>query len=472
MTRKAGMVSGRLAPEIGCEIGDSVRDDLSVQLADKTREGKPKTWIQVAKSGDYKGHPAGEFSFGPKQYEEMVRNFKAHQSKPPLDFEHASEAVDGGVYQHGAPANGFIIDLRYDADRMDALVEWVEESEGCQYVRSGQYRYISPAVNFAAKDRVNGKKIGAMLTSVALTNRPYLDGMDRVAAKDGATPVALADGADDAADSGMLATDGPFDHAKYKACQACNRLNDVASKACVKCGEEMGDDEGGDEQAGSMSAAKATASAAALAKSRLCAADRRSVTAMRARSFDALIQNVCEEVCEAIGWDAWVVEVFDGFAIFRHKERLFKIGYRIVDGDEVELESTATEVERDYVPMEGGAEMKLLLTALGLNESANEAAAVDAVATIKASAAAAASAQKALLTAKSAMGLPATATDEDVISKVTELTAASSQIVTLRSDLDAAKAEIERRDSIALNARVETVIKYGATYGFGFPDTP
>jgi hypothetical protein len=478
MAAKAQFITGHLAPELNQEIGDSVRDDLIVQCADKALVGKPKTWIQVAKTGVYKGHPAGEFEFGLKQYKEMADNFASQQSKPPLDFEHASEAIDGGVYQHGAPASGFIIELRYDEFRMEALVEWNQNSEGCQYVRGGEYRYISPAVQFAARDRVTGKKIGAMLTSVALTNRPFLDGMDRVTAKQAEAAIAMAKKNDAAA---VAATDDVAPVAAsnvYKMCKMCGTVNTKDATKCVKCDGDLGDDEGGDEQAGMMSARNVAMRRVfvddAVKKSLACS-DKRALIKLRDISLSDICQEVCEHVYDALGWNARVVEIFDDYAIVNHKDRLFKIGFKVVDGGDVELDATATQVERDYVPMEGGAEMKLLLTALELNESANETAAVAAVTALKASAATAAvgaAAQKALLTAKSAMGLPATATDEDVIAKVVELKAAESQITTLRTDLDAAKAEITKRDDIALNAKVNVVIKCGETYGFKFSDTP
>ena len=477
MANKAQFITGRLVPELSCEIGDSVREELIVQCADKNLVGKPRTWIQVAKTGVYKGHPAGEFEFSTKQYKEMADNFASQQSKPPLDFEHASEAIDGGVYQHGAPASGFIVDLRYDDSRMDALVEWNQNSEGCQYVRGGEYRYISPAVQFAARDRVTGKKIGAMLTSVALTNRPYLDGMDRVTAKHAEAAIAMAK-------KNVTATAAAKDDATvaasnvYKMCKMCGTVNTKDATKCIKCDGDLGDDEGGDEQAGMMSARNMAMRRVfvddAIKKSIPCK-DQRALMKARDISLSGICQEVCEHVYDALGWNAYVVEVFDDYAIVNHKDRLFKIGFRVVDGGEVELDATATQVERDYVPMEGGAEMKLLLTALELNESANETAAVAAVTALKASAATAAvgaAAQKALLTAKSAMGLPAGASDEDVIAKVIELKAAESQITLLRTDLDAAKAEIAKRDDLALSAKVDIVVKRGEAYGFKFSDTP
>jgi hypothetical protein len=61
-------------------------------------------------------------------------------------------------------------------------VEWLEPAR--TYIREKKYRYLSPAIRFNAKDRVSAEPIGARLTSAALTNNPFLDGMQPLAATD------------------------------------------------------------------------------------------------------------------------------------------------------------------------------------------------------------------------------------------------------------------------------------------------
>lgn len=155
-----------------------------VELAAKDEAGEP-VWIQIATAGQFKGHSAGPFELSASVFSEIVRNFGATQNKRvAIDFEHASEmsAADGSIPTLGAPAVGWVTALDNRGDSLWALVEWLEPAKS--YIKEGKYRYISPAIRFGARDRVTGQRIGAVLSSVALTNHPFLDGMMPVAAKD------------------------------------------------------------------------------------------------------------------------------------------------------------------------------------------------------------------------------------------------------------------------------------------------
>ena len=144
-----------------------------------------KTWNQVARYGDFAGHPQGPFRFDAKTFAEIVTNFNATANRRvPVDYEHTSEVHPENVAQEGIPAKAWVVDLD---DRGDAglwgLFEWVD-AKAVSYVRAGQYRYLSPAVVFGARSKETGKPIGARLTSVALTNHPFLDGMAPVTASE------------------------------------------------------------------------------------------------------------------------------------------------------------------------------------------------------------------------------------------------------------------------------------------------
>jgi phage I-like protein len=148
--------------------------------------GDGPTWNQINKLGEFKGHAAGHFAITAKTNDEIVRNFEATQNQHvPIDFEHASEmnATDGTIPTHGAPAQGWIKKLHNrGAEGLWGLFDWHELARG--YVRSGQYKFLSPAIRFRSRDRVTGDVIGARLTSVALTNNPFLDGLQPLVASD------------------------------------------------------------------------------------------------------------------------------------------------------------------------------------------------------------------------------------------------------------------------------------------------
>lgn len=155
----------------------------SIELSAKSAEGK-EIWIQVAKQGEFRGHAAGAFKMNAQTWAEIIANFEASKNRAiPVDFEHASEQspTSGNIPLMGAPAQGWIKKLTVrDDGNLWGLVEWGKLAR--EYIKNGQYKFLSPAIVFGAKDRVTGKSCGARLSSVALTNNPFLDGMQPVAA--------------------------------------------------------------------------------------------------------------------------------------------------------------------------------------------------------------------------------------------------------------------------------------------------
>lgn len=154
-----------------------------------------KTWNQIARYGTFRAHPQGGFSFGPEQFAEIVRNFRATKNRAvPVDYEHASERHPENVGQKGVPALAWIIDIEdRGEDGLWAHFDW-KDPEAVEHVRAERYRYLSPAVNFQARDKETGRAIGARLTSCALTNQPFLDGMAPVTASEASTRMSLAPG--------------------------------------------------------------------------------------------------------------------------------------------------------------------------------------------------------------------------------------------------------------------------------------
>ena len=143
------------------------------------------SWIQVAKVGTYRGHSAGEFTFSSAVFARIVANFLATANRRvPIDYEHATEILSTSVLQNGAPAVGWIVELDNRGDAgLFARVEWIDAT-AVGYIRAKKYRFFSPAVVFAAVNPVTGEPQGPTLVSGALTNRPFLDGMEPVTARD------------------------------------------------------------------------------------------------------------------------------------------------------------------------------------------------------------------------------------------------------------------------------------------------
>ena len=157
-----------------------------------------RTWNQIAREGEFRGHSQGAFRFDAACFERIIANFRATTNqRVPVDYEHTSEVLPENVAQEGVPAVAWIVDLEHrGANGLWALFEWVD-AKAVQYVRDRRYLYVSPAVVFDAIDKATGQRIGARLTSVALTNHPFLDGLAPLVASETADPTRLGPAAGD-----------------------------------------------------------------------------------------------------------------------------------------------------------------------------------------------------------------------------------------------------------------------------------
>jgi hypothetical protein len=144
------------------------------------------TWNQIARVAEFNGHAQGPVKFTPEVFAEILRNFAANgNGEIPLDYEHTSERLPENAALVGVPAPGWVtkVEVRNGGRELWALFKWAS-ADAVRYVRDGQYKYVSPAINFKSRDKVTGKPAGARLTSVALTNHPFIEGMQPLAADD------------------------------------------------------------------------------------------------------------------------------------------------------------------------------------------------------------------------------------------------------------------------------------------------
>jgi phage I-like protein len=134
--------------------------------------------IPIAITGKWNGTEK-EFSVGLDDLNEIRQNFA---EKPTgeinVDYEHASEVPFGT----GGPviSAGRIVKLdkpeSFNGTGKHILWGWFEPTARArELIANKEYRYISPAIRWGAKDKVSGKMIGTVLTSVALVNKPFLE---------------------------------------------------------------------------------------------------------------------------------------------------------------------------------------------------------------------------------------------------------------------------------------------------------
>ena len=133
------------------------------------------TWIHVAPEGTWEGHPDGAFTLSRAGFLSCVADCERRMTPPSVDYEHAS------IYPTGepTPAAGYVQRLEIRRDGLWALVEFTRRA--ADMIRGGEYRFCSGVFAFERRDRQTGEVIPCMLDSIALTNRPFIDGQAPIA---------------------------------------------------------------------------------------------------------------------------------------------------------------------------------------------------------------------------------------------------------------------------------------------------
>jgi phage I-like protein len=147
------------------------------------------------------------FTITRQDLEDIARNFRERQNgEINVDYDHASEmpevAAGGPVPSAGMivrldppePASGLGQSSAGAASRESRIPSresrfilwgWYEPTQRArQLLKSREYRYISPAIDWQAQNKVTGKPQGTTLTSVALTNRPFLEELPQIRLSD------------------------------------------------------------------------------------------------------------------------------------------------------------------------------------------------------------------------------------------------------------------------------------------------
>jgi hypothetical protein len=178
-----------------------------VQLLAAENDTDKARWIQVAEEGVYLGHKAGPFEFNDDVFQQLVTNFRRQPEYQrgadgwgcerviPFDWDHASERKTGTIENQAAQGWAWDLDVRTGPDskrELWALAEMLEPAK--TLVREGKVRWTSVAVWPDAIDQASAENIGFYMSSIALTNDPFIRGMVPIAASrgGGAEPI-LAD---------------------------------------------------------------------------------------------------------------------------------------------------------------------------------------------------------------------------------------------------------------------------------------
>jgi phage I-like protein len=165
---------------------------LSVTATGDTRDGR-RSWIQLAKTGTFHSVRYGAFRIAKDDLAQMLRNFREvtpqAPTELPVDFDHLS--MDPKKPGDGIAAGWMKqLELRQDGNELWGLIEWTPEA--ARRIADKEYRFVSPSF---MKDYVSkaGQKVGTTLLAAAITNHPFLEGMQAVTLRSSMGDLAVTD---------------------------------------------------------------------------------------------------------------------------------------------------------------------------------------------------------------------------------------------------------------------------------------
>jgi len=127
---------------------------------------------------------AQKFAITRQTLADLVANFKRRTIDTVIDYEHASEFPE--LAQGGPiPAAGWLTAVDDAPDAAGILWGTAKfTARAAAMIAAEEYRFISPVINYGARDKHTGEAQGATLESAALTNRPFLEGLPAIAMTD------------------------------------------------------------------------------------------------------------------------------------------------------------------------------------------------------------------------------------------------------------------------------------------------
>lgn len=148
---------------------------IPIILKGKLKDGEVPEMIQICPLGQWTDHPSGKFKVTEADVAKIIENYRQEENDIVIDYEH--QTLNGGE----APAGGWIKELVNKSDKgLWAKVEWTKRGTG--YLEGKEYKYLSPVLLSSYRDD-EGWARPSVLHSAALTNKPFIDGMEPIVNK-------------------------------------------------------------------------------------------------------------------------------------------------------------------------------------------------------------------------------------------------------------------------------------------------
>jgi len=147
-------------------------------------DGAVESWIQVAVAGEFSDPGRyGDFSITPDHLANMVAVFASGKFPVPptelcIDYDHLTLSDEKAAGDGKAAGWIRALETRADGAELWAKVVWTEA--GADAIRDREYRFFSPVIVWNKVSHV-GETLGPVLFNGALTNTPFLQGMQPVA---------------------------------------------------------------------------------------------------------------------------------------------------------------------------------------------------------------------------------------------------------------------------------------------------
>jgi len=154
----------------------------------ETFEGT-KVRVQLFPMGHWDGHPDGPIDITPELLGQAVKNFEGTGRALPVDFDHG---LDYGSTPEARRAAGWIKELEITDVGLYATFDATDEA--ADWIKGGQYRFISPTFARSFTNKESGEDQGFTLLRAGLTNTPWFDGMFPCVAANERTKVELRKG--------------------------------------------------------------------------------------------------------------------------------------------------------------------------------------------------------------------------------------------------------------------------------------